>query len=241
MTPRRSAVDEVEAADRLLGDGHAVVVVDGAPAGAELAGAADGPRPLLGGPRGAARVGEDDGVAGAAVHLELVEEVLPVLAVGPAVDVEQGRVLLALLEAGGPHDPGVDLAAVGRDGREALGPDELAPGGEGVADEVRRRSPRTPAAAPAGPPARPSYSSFSCVGSLGREHEAAGGHVETRSRRGRRRRRGSARPAPSAATRYTCMRPWSSTTNTQVVAVPQRLPHAPGRCVQFRSSDAVRR
>ena len=134
MTPRRSRVDEVEAADRLVDDRHAVVVVDGAPAGAVLAGPADGPRPLLRAAGRAARVAEDDGVAGAAVHLELVEEADAVLAVGPAVDVEQGRVLLALLVAGGPHDPGVDLAAVRRDGGEALGRHELAAGGEGVAD-----------------------------------------------------------------------------------------------------------
>jgi hypothetical protein len=42
------------------------------------------------------------------------------------VDLEQRRVALALLESGGPRDPGLDLRAVlGRRG-EPLGLDELA-------------------------------------------------------------------------------------------------------------------
>ena len=43
-------------------------------------------------------------------------------------------IALALLEAGGPRDPGLDLGAVLRDGGEALRRDELPSAGEGAAD-----------------------------------------------------------------------------------------------------------
>src|SRR5262249_31687529 len=68
----------------------------------------------------ASRVRVDDGVAGAGVHLELVEEVVPVHRVRAAVDVEQSRIAPAVDESGGPHHPHVQLEA-GAGEAESLG------------------------------------------------------------------------------------------------------------------------
>ncbi len=79
----------------------------------------------------AAGVAEHDDEAGSGLHLELVEEVLAVLGVRAAVDVEQHRVALRLVEVGRPHDPGVDLVgAVG--GRRG----ELLPAEQRCGDRV---------------------------------------------------------------------------------------------------------
>ena len=92
------------------------------------------------------------------------------------MDVEEGRVLLALLVAGGPHDPGVHAAAVRRDGGEHLGPDQLAAGGERVADvrEAHARGGRVLDGRH-----RPGVVELAQVRRVARrEHQAAGGDVE---------------------------------------------------------------
>jgi hypothetical protein len=127
-------VDEVVALERRVDDGHQVLVVDRAPARPELAGAHDRPAPLLRVARRAARVRVDDGVASAGVDLRLVEEAVAVLRERAAVDVQERRIGLALLEAGRPGDPRLDLGAVLRDGREALRRAQLTAGTELLAD-----------------------------------------------------------------------------------------------------------
>ncbi len=143
-------------------------------------------------------------------------------------------VLLALLVAGGPHDPGVDLAAVRRDGGEALRPDELAPAANaspsGCETGVRRRDALRRAAGPT------SYSSLSCVGSLA---------VKT-SRPAATSRPVTTRSPPTSSARlagavdrdgvHVQRVPWSSTTKSELAVVPQRLAHA-----RVRGAVAVER
>src|SRR5581483_2319240 len=110
---------------------HQVLEVDGSPTGpGAVDRAADGATPRLRVAGAAARVGVEHGVAGAGVHLELVEEAGSVLREGAAVDRQQDRVALPLLEARRAHEPRIHLGAVPRGGREPLRLDELAAFGE---------------------------------------------------------------------------------------------------------------
>src|ERR671922_145101 len=105
-------IAEVEAAERLVEYGHDVLVVDRAPPGAALDGPANRPPPVFAVAGRAARVRVEDDVACACVDLELVEELVSVLRERPAVDIEQDGVAPARFEAGGAHDPGLDLGPV---------------------------------------------------------------------------------------------------------------------------------
>src|SRR3954447_7108105 len=71
------AVDEIEAAYGFVDHGQHVVMIDAAPAGALILvalGPPDRPAPRLAVAGRAPRVGVHDGVAGAGLHLEFVEE-----------------------------------------------------------------------------------------------------------------------------------------------------------------------
>src|SRR5206468_3275881 len=116
-----------ELLERRVDDAHQVFVVDAAPAAsAAVDWPADRAAPRLRVARAAAGVGEEHRVARAGVDLHLVEEPRPVLGERAAVDREQRRVALALVEAGGTDEPRVDLRAVLRDRCKALRFDELA-------------------------------------------------------------------------------------------------------------------
>jgi hypothetical protein len=125
-------IHEIEPLERLIDHGQHVLVVDGPPTRAALHGALDGPAPRLAVARRAAGVRIHHGIPGPCIHLELVEELVPVLRERPPVDIQEQRILLALLESDRAHDPGLDLGAVGRDRGEPLGSTQLAPRGEGV-------------------------------------------------------------------------------------------------------------
>ena len=116
----RKDVVDVDRSPSRTGHGRVVRTLDGlAPAGVPAT--------------AAAWVAEHHDEAGRGLHLELVEEVLAVLGVGTAVDVEQHGVALRLVEVGGPHDPGVDLVgAVGGAGGEVFPVEQMC--GELVAD-----------------------------------------------------------------------------------------------------------
>src|SRR5205823_1578813 len=118
-------IDEVESLECRVDDRHHVFVVAGSPTWAGVVQrAANRAAVLLGIAGAAARIREEHCVAASRVDLVLVEEARSVLRERAAMDVQQGRVAPAGLEAGGPYDPGVDLISVRRDRGEALGLDE---------------------------------------------------------------------------------------------------------------------
>ena len=144
-------VAEFEPAKRLVEHGHDVLVVDAPPAGAFGHRAADRAPPLLAVARGPARVRVQHDVAGARIHLELVEEPVPVLRERAAVDVQEHGIRRAGLEPCRTDDPRFHVGAVPGGGGEAFGLDQLTTGDEPPADvthlavtdeQLRRRSRR---------------------------------------------------------------------------------------------------
>ncbi|HEY3207243.1 MAG TPA: hypothetical protein VGJ58_09860 [Gaiellaceae bacterium] len=105
-------IAEVESLQRLVHHRHQILEVDRPPARSLGDRPADRPPPLLAVPGGASWVGVEDDVAGAGEDLELVEEPIPVLAEGAAVDVQQHRIAAAGLEAERPNHPCLDLRSV---------------------------------------------------------------------------------------------------------------------------------
>src|SRR6185312_2928599 len=133
--PEPILIEERKLLERGVHDAHDVLVVDRAPAGAvAVARAANRASPLLGVAGAAARVREEDAVAGPRVHLHLVEETRAVLRERAAVDRDERRVALSLVEAGRAHEPRVDLGPIGGGCGEPLDIGELPSRNEVVAD-----------------------------------------------------------------------------------------------------------